>query len=298
MNYNFEILEPQHIKNYVKDFKSIEEGIFYPLENGEGNFFINHGNNYYPFFTQQGNKTRFVAIKNESNIIGTAVGVWKKIIFNGSQYTGLYIADLKIKPEHRKKGILKKIMWDLIIRWPFIKDYQGWDFCFFCTMLKNNQGVEKSFKGLTPAKLAKPTGLINIYMIEPKKLASLKLTDIPKTSFIDSINLSPKRKELVLWNNGKKDIVSSINHTVFNFGHLHPEIILSENSSNIEKAISIIIKNDGTACFAIDNRQTKLIDWLKSKGISTNTKCKIFSFSPFAPSIKKFDNIFISTGEI
>ena len=298
MNYNFEILEPQHIKNYVKDFKSIEEGIFYPLENGEGNFFINHGNNYYPFFTQQGNKTRFVAIKNESKIIGTAVGVWKKIIFNSYQYTGLYIADLKIKPEHRKKGILKKIMWDLIIRWPFIKDYQGWDFCFFCTMLKNSQGVEKSFKGLTPAKLAKPTGLINIYMIEPKKLASLKLTDMPKTSFIDSINLSPKRKELVLWNNGKKDIVSSINHTVFNFGHLHPEIILSENSSNIEKAISIIIKNNGIACFAIDNRQTKLINWLKSKGISTNTKCKIFSFSPFAPSIKKFDNIFISTGEI
>ena len=298
MNYNFEVLEPQHIKNYVKDFKLIEESIFYPLENGKGNFFINHGNNYYPFFTQQGNKTRFVAIKNESKIIGTAVGVWKKIFFNGYQYTGLYIADLKIELEHRKKGILKKIMWDLIIRWPFIKDYQGWDFCFFCTMLKNNQGVEKSFKGLTPAKLAQHTGLINIYMINPKKLASLKLTDMPNTSFKDSINLSPKRKELVLWNNGKKDIVSSINNTVFNFGHLHPEIILSENSSNIKKAISIIIKNDGIACFAIDNRQAKLIDWLKSKGISTNTKCKIFSFSPFAPSIKKFDNIFISTGEI
>ena len=298
MNYNFEILQPQHIKKYVKELKLIEKNILYPLENGEGSFFINHGNNYYPFFTQQGYKTRFVAIKNESRIIGIAAGVWKKLFYDGSQYTGLYIADLKIKPEHRKKGILNQMMWNLIVRWPFIKDYKGWDFCFFCTMLKNSYGVEKSFKGLTPAKLAKPTGLINIYMIDPKKIAILKLSDMPIIPFLDSINLSPKRKELVLWNNGKKDIVSSVNNTALNFGHLHPEIFLSKDSSDIEKAISIIMKNNGIACFAIDNKQTKLIEWLKIKGISTNTKCKIFSFSPFAPSIKKFDNIFISTGEI
>ena len=37
---------------------------------------------------------------------------------------------------------------------------------------------------------------------------------------------------------------------------------------------------------------------ISENGITTKTKCKIFSFSPFAPSIKHSQNINISTGEI
>ena len=68
--------------------------------------------------------------------------------------------------------------------------------------------------------------------------------------------------------------------------------------SQLKSAALKIEEKKGTACFAVDFRQNNLISWLKSNGIDTKTKCKLFSFSPFAPSIKDFNNIYISTGEI
>ena len=298
MNYDFEILAPEKIEKYLDELQSLEKNIEYPLEDGQGNFIIRHGKEYSPFFTQQGYKTRFVAMKINSQLIGTAAGMWKKISLFDKNYNGLYIADLKIMPEHRKNNILKNLLWHLLSRWAVIKDYRGWDFCYFCAMLKNGEGVNKSFKGFNPAKLATQSALINIYMVEPNILSALSAKSIPKINPEKSINLSPMRNELVLWNDGKKDIISSSKQSIFRFGHLHPTIFTNKNYSNLKKTISIIKAKNGIACFAIDERRTDLINWLQSNGITTKTKCKIFSFSPFAPSIKRSRNINISTGEI
>ena len=298
MNYKFEIIGPEKIDKFLRELQSLEQDIEYPLEDGKGNFIIRHGKEYSPFFTQQGNKTRFVVMKINSQLIGTAAGMWKKISLFDKNYNGLYIADLKIRSGHRKKGILKILLWHLLSRWAFTADYRGWDFCYFCAMLKNGEGVDKSFKGFNPAKLATPSALINIYMVEPTILSALDIKSLPKIDPEKSVNLSPMRNELILWNDGKKDIISSENQSIFRFGHLHPEIFFNENSSNIKEAASIIKTKKGLACFAIDDRQGDIISWLKSNGITTKTKCKIFSFSPFAPSIKHSRNINISTGEI
>ena len=298
MNYTFEVIVPGNVKSYLKQLRVLEESIQYPLENGEGTFTIDHGKDYYPFFTQQGDKTRFVIIKANSEVIGVSVGMWKKILFFNKTYNGLYVADLKINPDYRKKEIVKQLLWHLLIRWPLTKDYKGWDFSFFCTMLKNNQGVERSFKGFNPAKLARPRVLFNIYMVKPTDLLSLDLKTLPKTHSENCINLSPRRKELILWNDGIKNIISSNSNSVFNFGHLHPQIFYNNKISQLKSAALKIEEKKGTACFAVDFRQTNLISWLKSNGIDTKTKCKLFSFSPFAPSIKDFNNIYISTGEI
>tara|TARA_A100001011_G_scaffold383535_1_gene454886 strand:- start:29 stop:925 length:897 start_codon:yes stop_codon:yes gene_type:complete len=298
MNYTFEVIAPESVKSYLKQLRGLEKSIQYPLENGEGTFTIDHGKDYHPFFTQQGDKTRFVIIKANSEVIGVSVGMWKKILFFNKTYNGLYVADLKINPDYRKKEIVKKLLWHLLIRWPLTKDYKGWDFSFFCTMLKNNQGVERSFKGFNPAKLARPRVLFNIYMVKPTDLLSLDLKTVPEIDSKNHINLSPRRKELILWNDGIKNIISSNSNSVFNFGHLHPQIFYNNKISQLKSAALKIEEKKGTACFAVDFRKTNLISWLKSNGIDTKTKCKLFSFSPFAPSIKDFNNIYISTGEI
>ena len=121
---------------------------------------------------------------------------------------------------------------------------------------------------------------------------------MPNVSYNNPINLSPERNELVLWNNGKKDIINSQGKGTYKFGHLNPEMILSHDYDKIKKAILSIANKGGIVCFGIDERQSDIIRWFESNKISTKTKCKVFSFSPFAPSIKNFDNIFISTGEI
>ena len=109
MNFSYEVIKPENIDEYVVDFRSLEKGIIYPLENGNGSFYIDHGSEYHPFFTQQGSKVRFVVIKNKNKIIGTAAGIWKTVIMNGIDYNGLYVADLKIKKELGVKKYLKNL---------------------------------------------------------------------------------------------------------------------------------------------------------------------------------------------
>ena len=299
MRYEFDIIGPEQVNKYIRDFKSLEKTIEYPLENGQGNFRIIHGGNYHTFFSQQGFKTRFVAIKNENKVIGANAGIWKPIKINNKDYTGFYISDLKIESEHRKKNIVKKLLWYLIKRWPITSDYQGWDFNYYCTMLRNGKGVNQSFKGFNLAKLPSQSATVSIYMVDPSALLSLDINTLPDNENNHSVNLSPFREEQVLWNDGIKDIQSTTDNSIMKLGHLHPKILTNKFSSKLNECISEINnKENGLACFAIDDRDTNKIDWLTSYGIITNTKCNIFSFSPFAPSLKKSDIMYISTGEI
>ena len=68
MKYEFEIIGPGQVKKYIRDFKTLEKKIEYPLEDGNGSFKIDHGLNYHTFFTQQGFKTRFAVIKKDEKI--------------------------------------------------------------------------------------------------------------------------------------------------------------------------------------------------------------------------------------
>tara|TARA_Y100000590_G_scaffold63016_1_gene67521 strand:- start:1470 stop:2369 length:900 start_codon:yes stop_codon:yes gene_type:complete len=299
MKYEFDIVGPEEVSKYIRDFKTLEEKIEYPLEDGVGSFRIIHGNDYHTFFTQQGFKTRFVAIKNENKVIGTIAGIWKPIRIKDKNYTGFYISDLKIDVNHRKKNILTKLLWYLMKCWPFISDYQGWDFNYYCAMLRNGKGVNESFNSFSPARLPSQSAIMNIYMVDPKNLLSLDFNSAPNNEYSYSVNLSPLHQADVLWNNGIKDIISTSDNSVMQLGHLHPQILTKKFSFRFNQCISEInTRKNGLACFAIDNRETKKINWLNSYGIKTNTKCKIFSFSPFAPSLKKCDILYISTGEI
>ncbi len=299
MKYNFDIFAPEEIDTYVKDFRLLEKRIQYPLENGQGNFRIVHGDDYHQFFTQQGYKTRFVAIKYRDKVIGSVAGVWKPIIIRNKEYTGFYISDLKIDMKHRKKKILTRLLWYLFKRWPFNSDYQGWDFNFFCTMLRDGKGVDASFKGFNLTKLPSLSATIKIFMIDPKAFQSFNFNSFPKDEESSYINLSPFRKEMVLWNNGIKDIQSTKDGSILQLGHLHPLLLTKKFSQRLKECVlEIKNKKNGLVCFAIDTRDVKKIDWLKSNGIQTNTLCNIFSFSPFAPSLNKSDILYISTGEI
>ena len=299
MKYEFEIIGPGQVKKYIRDFKTLEKKIEYPLEDGNGSFKIDHGLNYHTFFTQQGFKTRFAVIKKDEKIIGTVAGIWKPIRINNKDYTGFYISDLKIDSNYRKKNILRNLLWYLLKRWPINPDYQGWDFNYYCTMLRKGKGVDISFKSFNPAKLPSYSATMNIYMVNPRDLLLLNLNSLPDNKKSKSINLSPLRVENVLWNNGIKDIVSTTDNSIMQLGHLHPQILTKKFSSGFNEIISEIVHKDkGLACFAVDYRETEKIKWLDSKGISTKTRCNIFSFSPFAPSLKKSDILYISTGEI
>tara|TARA_A100001015_G_scaffold151905_1_gene168405 strand:- start:3815 stop:4375 length:561 start_codon:yes stop_codon:yes gene_type:complete len=186
----------------------------------------------------------------------------------------------------------------LFIRWPFTKDFQGWDFIYFCAMQKKNKGVESSFKGVHLGKLTRPNCLLNIYILEPQKLKNIDLDELQYYPE-NEINLSPNLKNDILWNEGKKNIVSVQDGSIMNLGHLNPEVFYLKNKGRLNKSIKEVSdRSNGKICFAVDCRNKKIVNVFEKSGVYTDTKCRVFSFSPFSKPMNRANIISISTGEI
>jgi len=298
MNLKYQIVREQQLGPFINDLRSIEKNIEYPLEDGTEGFYIDHGNHYSPFFTQQGYKTRFLIITKKDKVVGSIAGVWKRVSFKKKKYNALYASDLKIIPKYRNRGVVKNLLWYLFIRWPFTKEFQGWDFIYFCAMQKNNMGVESSFKGVHLGKLTRLNCLLNIYILEPQKLNNLDLNELqyyPK----NEINLSPNLRNDILWNEGKKNIVAVQDGSIMNLGHLNPEIFHLKNKERLKESIKEVSdRSNGKICFAVDRRNENIINVFEKSGVYTDTKCGVFSFSPFLKPMNRANTVSISTGEI
>ena len=84
-----------------------------------------------------------------------------------------------------------------------------------------------------------------------------------------------------------------------NLGHLNPEVFYLKNKSRLKKSIKEVSdKRGGKICFAVDCRNKKLINVFEKSGVYTDTKCCVFSFSPFSKPMNRAKTISISTGEI
>ena len=97
----------------------------------------------------------------------------------------------------------------------------------------------------------------------------------------------------------EKNIVSVQNGFIMNLGHLNPEVFYLKNKSRLKKSIKEVSdKRDGKICFAVDSRNKKLVNVFEKGGVYTDTKCRVFSFSPFSKAMNHAKTISISTGEI
>ena len=79
MKLKYHIVREEQLGPFIHDLRSIEKNIEYPLEDGTEGFYIDHGNDYSPFFTQQGYKTRFLIITNKDKVVGSIAGIWKRV---------------------------------------------------------------------------------------------------------------------------------------------------------------------------------------------------------------------------
>ena len=80
MNLKYHIVREEQLGPFIHDLRSIEKNIEYPLEDGTEGFYIDHGNDYSPFFTQQGYKTRFLIIINKEVLLSWYT-IWHISVF-------------------------------------------------------------------------------------------------------------------------------------------------------------------------------------------------------------------------
>jgi len=284
------------LKPYSADLRYLEQSIEYPLDNGEQFFTIDHGNDYTRFFNQQGDRSLFILILDGSKVIGSLAGVWKSVQFWRRPQTALYLADLKMAHFYRGKGIMKRLLWSLFWKWLFRKDFKGWDFLYFCAMQREGKGVDHSFKGLHIGSITRPVAELLVFMIKPELILNWK--PLNSISLENSINLSPRHTKSVQWNEGAKTILNTVTGEPIRLGHMDPALWYGDRAILHESAEGVMAQRDALACFAVDTRQTELLHSLQKGGITTSTVCKIFSFAPFAKSLRSFDTLLLSTGEI
>eukprot|EP01125_Pyxidicula_operculata_P012979 TRINITY_DN4272_c0_g1_i2.p1 TRINITY_DN4272_c0_g1~~TRINITY_DN4272_c0_g1_i2.p1 ORF type:complete len:299 (-),score=36.97 TRINITY_DN4272_c0_g1_i2:119-1015(-) len=106
------------LRTYQKRVAALEESAIYPL--GSDSFKIDHGKNYFTFFSRLGELDYFVVSENQANkndepkVVSVVAGVLRKIYpikDNPEISTKVwYICDLKVIPSHRGNWIPLKIL--------------------------------------------------------------------------------------------------------------------------------------------------------------------------------------------
>ena len=167
MSLLFKIVDKKGLSPYVAGLRKLERDISYPIADGADSFVIDHGIDYHPFFSEMGNKARFLVVLDGMEVVGSAVGVWKPSQILGKSYVGLYFADLKLLPQYRGRNISSKIFWYGIARWPFVKDYQGWSFAFFAAMHGKKGDVKRSFSRFHLGQMTHPVASLKVFFVPP-----------------------------------------------------------------------------------------------------------------------------------
>ena len=299
MSLGFEILDAEGLAGWQDGLRELEADISYPIEGGADSFRIDHGSSYASFFTGMG-KARFMVVTEGSRVVGSLAAVWKEAELGGRTYTGLYFADLKIAPSHRRQGIPASMFWKALRAWPLRREYQGWDFVFYAAMRGSSGDVSRSFQGSHLGRITRPAAELKVYFLPGEQLSALG-SGGPPPEKRQGAKLSLGHQEGLRRNFGRKDFVLGSTGEPWKLVHVSPlESCGPETGDRLAEAGRLIAGEDPGAlgCFAVDRRSEGLCSWLAEQGVVTDTWCTVYSISFFAPGIRGLPWLQLSTSEI
>jgi hypothetical protein len=297
MKLRYAILEAEELAPYVAQLLELERAIRYPIEGGEDHFIIDHGPSYTSFFTDMG-RSYFLLVFDGERVVGSIAGVFKSLSLGGRDRTGLYLADLKLHHEYRGLGVPAQMIWHALARWPFARAYQGWSFLFYAAMQGAYGDVNRTFKGLHLGRLVVPSVELKIFFIPPTELLELppgELSELKK----GAAELSPTKSEELAWNLGQKTFRLESTGEPWKLAHL--PTFQQASSDRLRGWAKEIDQKDSEAllCFAVDQRNSSMIEWLEARGLTTNTDCLIYALSFHGFSLSQAaDWLLLSTAEI
>jgi len=286
---------------YIDGLRALEASISYPIADGQDAFCIDHGAAYHPFFSEMG-KARFLIALQGATVIGAMVGVWREAELGGRRYTGLYVCDLKLAREWRGSGLVRRMLWHVLLRWPLRRDFQGWSFVFFAAMRGEKGDVVRSFRGWHLGRLLRPISRLSVYFVKLSQLC--KLTgDAPSAVGGRGLNLSPGNDREWQSTEGRKDFVLRSNGLPWRLVHM-PMVpgktpgwarYLSTTAASLPAE-----QAEALACFAIDEKQAEQRAWLGGQGIEPGATCLVYGFSlPFSgPRLRELAWTHLATSEI
>ena len=186
----------ERYEKYNQDVKLFEKRLscWYPI--GDDLFRIDHGPNYFNFFRRLGELFFYIAMNDQGNVIGTIACVRQKV---GGKST-FYLCDLKIDPQEREKGHLRRLMWRALPACALRCQR-------FYAISMNDGGENNRVSAMSEHVIgAKNGGVLNIYCLEAKDMRRVvdQVTCFKgvkeKARFLALFNV----KDLVLKSTGKR----------------------------------------------------------------------------------------------
>ncbi|MDX2013176.1 MAG: GNAT family N-acetyltransferase [Myxococcaceae bacterium] len=267
---------------WVTRLSALERDISYPIDDGRDRFVLSHGAAYHPFFSQMGDAHFLLAVAGDE-LAGCIVGVRKRVDTPSGPVAGVYLADLKVAAPFRGQGVPARLLTAALALWARSPRRLSWRFAFGAAMRGDRGDVMRAAKGLTPMKLGAAVATLDVYFVEPQRLAALETAGAPTPMTGAGLDLSPAVTQDVVSTAGAKDFVLQSTHAPWPLVHLpagparwrgsHAEYLARGGRALVEA------KAPGPACFALDVRRGAERDFLAGQGVRPGAVCTVYGFS-------------------
>ena len=282
MSLELRHVEAHALHPYVEDLRSLERDVSYPIDDGKDRFVLSHGDAYHPFFSSMG-EAHFVLALEQGRVVGCIAAVRKPVRAPDGVVDGVYLGDLKVAKAWRGRGVPARMLFFALKVWARAPRRLSWRFAFGAAMRGERGDVMNAAKGVTPMKLGAPFARLNVYFVEPAKLAALKVEGAPSTPTSAGLDLSPGVTVDVVSTLGSKDFVLESTKQPWPLVHLPrgPAGWGRSHADSLRHAGQRLMAQaaKGPACFALDSRLVNEHDFLRRQGLEPGAVATVYAFS-------------------
>lgn len=275
-------LSPGALGPWAARLGALERDISYPIDDGRDRFVLDHGLAYHPFFSGQGD-AHFLLAVDEDALVGCIVGVRKPIETPTGPVESVYLADLKVATPWRGRGVPARLLTSALGLWARSPRRLSWRFAFGAAMRGERGDVMRAARGLSPMKLGAAVALLDVYFVEPGRLAALEVTGAPPPMTGGGLDLSPAVTQDVVSTAGAKDFVLQSTGAPWPLVHLPagPHRWGRSHADYLARGGRALVaaKAPGPACFALDVRRLAEREFLSAQGIRPGAACTVYGFS-------------------
>jgi hypothetical protein len=290
----FQLVHGADVAPFVPRLRALERSIEYPLGDGADHFFIDHGEQYHPFFSALGDARFLLALRGDE-VLGSIAGVARTVRIAGRDVPALYLCDLKLARAARGQGLSRRLLLHglgAIVRTPEVHDTR----LLYGAAMRGAAGdVMRTARGFNPLRLGRPAARLALYFVSPARLATLDLRHAPPPPTAPGADLGPSERTPceppgLCSTAGRKDLrlVSS--------GAPWPLVHLPLGPSAWRPTWGAYLRECGQAlaargvaaqaCFAIDERLRDHTDWLAGQGVAPGAVCTVYWLSLAFPPVR------------
>ena len=279
--------------------RRLEADVRYPIADGADHFRIDHGARYAAFFERMGDAHFLVALDGD-RVIGTFAGVGKWAEANGRRIKSVYGGDWKIAPDWRGGKLAQRYLWTGVAQiWR--PDVPRWRICYVAAMRGARGDVMRSASRWSLMKLGRPAARLAVYFTPRAHLLMMDPAGCPPMP-TGGLDLSPDaihEPPGITSTAGCKDLVLESTGKPWPLWHLPlgPRAWTPSLAAYLRRSAEALPEAT-SACFAVDERATELIGWLRARNILPGATCTIYMFRLPLVSPRPEPWVHLATSEI